>query len=334
MTEPTPEAIPHRRRRRRRPKNAPPFTIQPLHITVASVAVLAVIIGVAIVVENRPALQGREAYAPPNNGAAVVAATSTATVTATATVEPTATHTLPPPSPAATFTATVPTPTATRQPTPTPSPVPPVVLTAIARQCAQYTDVQRLLLTRVDRDVLLPRDYLPEDLQVMPLNPGNVFYGSVQMRKIVQQPLLDMLDAMNQAGLKTIVISGYRSFADQTLAYEQWLRLFPDRAPQLSAVPGHSEHQLGTAIDFSTPYMKDQYGDYFSKSFADTAEGLWLTKQAAYYGFTLSYPQWAEDVTGYEWEPWHFRYVGSLAQQLLENHVTLTEYIQKCNGGS
>ncbi len=332
MTEPTPEAIPHRRRRRR-PKKAPPFTIQPLHITVASVAVLAIIIGVAIVVENRPSLKGREPYVPSSSGAAVAAGTSTATALAVATAVPTGTHTLPP-GPATTFTATVPAPTATRQPTRTPSPIPPIVLTAIAQQCAQYTDVQRLLLTRIDRDVVVPRDYLPEDLQVVPLNPGNVFYGSVQMRKIVQQPLLDMLDAMNQAGLKTIVISGYRSFADQTLAYEQWLRLFPDRAPQLSAVPGHSEHQLGTAIDFSTPYMKDQYGDYFSKSFADTPEGQWLTKQAAYYGFTLSYPQWAEDITGYEWEPWHFRYVGSLAKQLLENHVTLTEYIQKCGGGS
>ncbi len=331
MTEPTPEAIPHRRRRRS--KKAPPFTIQTLHITVASVAVLAIIIGVAIVVENRPSLKGREPYVPSNNGAAVAAGTSTATALAAATAAPTGTHTLPP-SPVATLTATVPAPTATRRPTRTPSPIPPIALTAIAQQCAQYTDVQRLLLTRVDRDVVLPRDYLPEDLQVVPLNSRNVFYGSFQLRRIVQRPLLDMLDAMNQAGLKTIVISGYRSFADQTLAYEQWLRLFPDRAPQLSAVPGHSEHQLGTAIDFSTPYMKDQYGDYFSKNFADTPEGQWLTKQAAYYGFTLSYPQWAEDITGYEWEPWHFRYVGSLAQQLLENHVTLTEYIQKCSGGS
>ncbi len=224
---------------------------------------------------------------------------------------------------------------ATPQPTPSPTPAPPTALTAVTlEQCSLYSQNPQDLLTRVDRDVELPREYQPPDLAPVPLNSRNVYYGTILLRMPIHQPLLEMLEAMNQAGLRPWVMSGFRSYSDQALAFEKWTAEYPDRASKLSAVPGHSEHQLGTVVDFSTPYMDDKYGDYFNKRFAQTPEGQWLTSQAANYGFTLSYPQWAVDITGYEWEPWHFRYVGSLAQQLLENHVTLTEYIQKCSGGS
>jgi D-alanyl-D-alanine carboxypeptidase len=125
-------------------------------------------------------------------------------------------------------------------------------------------------------------------------------------------------------------MSGFRSYGEQQLAYENWLKLYPDRAPDFSAVPGHSEHQLGTSVDFSTPYMKDLYDDYFNVNFSSTPEGQWLMKQAAYYGFTLSYPSWATQETGYAWEPWHFRYVGILAGELQARNITLTQYLQEC----
>jgi zinc D-Ala-D-Ala carboxypeptidase len=76
--------------------------------------------------------------------------------------------------------------------------------------------------------------------------------------------------------------------------------------------------------------MSDTYGDFFHVNFSKTAEGLWLLKQAAYYGFTLSYPSGATELTGYAWEPWHYRYVGILAQQLYARQQTLTEYLQEC----
>jgi len=135
---------------------------------------------------------------------------------------------------------------------------------------------------------------------------------------------------MNQAGLSIWVMSGYRSYSDQELAYEKWLKLYPDRAPDISAVPGHSEHQLGTVVDFSTPYMDNLYNDFFNVAFFNTPEGQWLNKQAAYYGFTLSYPAWATQVTGYAYEPWHYRYVGILARDLLTRNVTLTQYLHEC----
>ena len=95
-------------------------------------------------------------------------------------------------------------------------------------------------------------------------------------------------------------------------------------------MPGHSEHQLGTVVDFSTPYMDDLYSDFFHINFSQTAEGQWLLRQAAYYGFTLSYPPWAIEQTGYAWEPWHFRYVGSLALELYARNITLTQYLRQC----
>jgi LAS superfamily LD-carboxypeptidase LdcB len=233
---------------------------------------------------------------------------------ATATLNPT--QTLEPPTPTATF---------------TPTPLPAATLTAIYIQnCSLYTQVPADLLTYVDRNVSVPRDFVPDDLEVVPLAQQNTAFRPIPLRQVVHQPLLDLLDAMNQAGLSPWVMSGYRSYSEQQLAYDKWLNLYPDRAPDISAVPGHSEHQLGTAVDFSTPYMDDLYGDYFHINFFQTPEGQWLMRQAAYYGFTLSYPTWAVEQTGYAWEPWHFRYVGILARELLARNITLTQYLQEC----
>lgn len=242
--------------------------------------------------------------------------------------------------------AIVPTPTTTPTPSPTFTPVPPsptpiptatlspllvgATQTAAYNICALYSQIPPELMVRVDRQTALPRDYAPPDLTVVPLDTRNTSYSEVRLRQMVQRPLLDMLDAMNQAGLSVWVASGFRSYSDQKLAYDKWLTLYPERAPEISAVPGHSEHQLGTAVDFTTPYMDDLYGDFFNIRFAETNEGKWLARQAAYYGFTLSYPQDKTAATEYAWEPWHFRYVGILAQNLLAQNLTLTEYIQLC----
>jgi D-alanyl-D-alanine carboxypeptidase len=221
------------------------------------------------------------------------------------------------------------TPTSTPSPTPTPT-LNPTEISFNQALCALYDQVPPELLVRVDKDTPLPRDYEPPDLQTAPLDEKNVGFRAVPLRPIVHRPLLDMIDAMNQAGLSVWVASGYRSYSDQKLAYDKWVALYPDRAPEISAVPGHSEHQLGTSVDFTTPYMDDLYGDFFNVRFANTPEGEWLKKQAAYYGFALSYPENQTGITGYAWEPWHFRYVGLLALDLQTRNMTLTEYIRHC----
>jgi D-alanyl-D-alanine carboxypeptidase len=221
--------------------------------------------------------------------------------------------------------------TSTPSATPTETPIPAATQTAIyVASCANYDQIQPDLLTYVDRTTALLRDFEPGDLEIVPLETNNVAFRPIPMRTVVHRPLLDMLDAMNKAGLSIWVMSGYRSYSEQSLAFEKWQNLYPDRATDISAMPGHSEHQLGTAVDFSTPYMDDLYADFFHINFSQTAEGQWLLRQAAYYGFTLSYPPWAIEQTGYAWEPWHFRYVGSLALELYARNITLTQYLQQC----
>ena len=232
-----------------------------------------------------------------------------------------------PTTPAPTGTPVTPTPTVP----PTATQIPGATLTAVYQaDCSLYSQISPDLLTLVNKDQALPRDFQPADLAIVPLAQKNTAFQPIPLRRVVHQALLDMLDAMNQAGLSIWVMSGYRSYSDQQLAYEKWQRLYPDRVADISAVPGHSEHQLGVSVDFSTPYMDDLYNDYFHVNFYTTPEGQWLSKQAAYYGFTLSYPAWATQITGYAWEPWHYRYVGILAQELYKRNITLTQYIQEC----
>jgi D-alanyl-D-alanine carboxypeptidase len=232
-----------------------------------------------------------------------------------------------PTTPAPTGTPVTPTPTVP----PTATQIPGATLTAVYQaDCSLYSQISPDLLTLVNKDQALPRDFQPVDLAIVPLAQKNTAFQPIPLRRVVHQALLDMLDAMNQAGLSIWVMSGYRSYSDQQLAYEKWQRLYPDRVADISAVPGHSEHQLGVSVDFSTPYMANLYSDYFHVNFYTTPEGQWLSKQAAYYGFTLSYPAWGTQITGYAWEPWHYRYVGILAQELFKRNITLAQYIQEC----
>ncbi|MCC6192733.1 MAG: M15 family metallopeptidase [Anaerolineales bacterium] len=233
--------------------------------------------------------------------------------------------TQPPPTPAPAVTA--PAPAETPSPTATPGSAQSLASEA---GCGLYNQIPADLLTLVDRDTALDRDFVPEDLEEVPLDPANLAFRPIPLRQVVHQPLLDMLDAMNQAGLSVWVMSGYRTYGEQQLAYNKWLQLYPDRAADISALPGHSEHQLGTALDFSTPYMDERYGDFFNIRFDQTPEGQWLLRHAKYYGFTLSYPARAVEQTGYAVEPWHFRYVGLLADELAAREITLTEYLRGC----
>jgi D-alanyl-D-alanine carboxypeptidase len=265
---------------------------------------------------------------------AVIRASAQDQAAVTPTRAPTLTRVQLPDTAAATHTPPAPTvtPPATATPTPTETPLPAATQTALflAEPCAHYDQVPADLLVHVDRETGLARDYEPADLATVALADDNVLYRSIQLRRGAHQPLLDLLAAMNAAELKPLVISGYRSYSEQTLAFEKWQQLYPDRAPAISAQPGHSEHQLGTAVDFSTAEMVELYGDFFNVRFSRTAEGQWLLEHAVEYGFTLSYPAEAVEETGYAWEPWHYRYVGDLAAELLARSMTLTAYLREC----
>ena len=132
-------------------------------------------------------------------------------------------------------------------------------------------------------------------------------------------------------GLQPQIISGYRSYSSQVIAWNKWLEEYPDRASIVSAPPGHSEHQLGTTIDFGSPELATIVGDdevEFHTSFYLTREGRWLAENAYKYGFTLSFTVENSAISGLYYEPWHFRYIGSkLARYLERNDISLIEYL-------
>ncbi|MBK8987737.1 MAG: M15 family metallopeptidase [Chloroflexi bacterium] len=260
---------------------------------------------------------------------AVAAATAvptnlSSTSTSTAVALPTPT-TAPPTTPTAVSTATnSPTPVATHTPTVTPTATPIPACT----QRVPHDD----LLTLVTLTYGLSRDYEPQDLVAI-----NDYFGvdvtlgyPNQLREAAIEPLVAMVTDMLSSGLKPQIISGYRSYYSQSIAYNKWFRLNPESAAIVSAPPGHSEHQLGTAVDFGSPELPDVVGQEdieFHTYFFKTSEGIWLLENAHRYGFTLSYSREAFELTGFYYEPWHYRYIGvEMATQLKEMGMTLTEY--------
>jgi len=241
-------------------------------------------------------------------------------VTASPTSAPTTAPTVAP-SPTAT---SAPQPTAANTPTPSPTPNRDI-------PCSQrFADDG--LLTVVTLTYGLSRDYVPRGL--VPLDAyfsGDVTLGyPTELRHLVIGPLATMIADMQAAGLHPFIISGYRSYSAQAIARQKWVEQEPERVNILSAPPGFSEHQLGTVVDFGSPELPEIVGQEdieFHTYFYKTSEGLWLADNAHRYGFTLSYPFEATEVTGFFYEPWHYRYVGvEMATQLYNDETSLTEH--------
>ncbi len=250
---------------------------------------------------------------------------------------PAATPTLPPPTvhdetavAGATVVAQLPTntpqPTATATATPSPTPT----ATPIGPCAARLPGDD--LFTIVTQTYGLSRDYAPQDLALLTdFLPVDITLGyPTELRQVALGPLIQMIADMQNAGLQPWILSGYRSYSAQAISWEKWNREEPERAAILSARPGHSEHQLGTTLDFGSPELAEIVGIEdieFHTYFYQTSEGIWLAENAHRYGFTLSYPRGAQELTGFFYEPWHFRYVGEeMATFLHESGTYLTEY--------
>lgn len=166
--------------------------------------------------------------------------------------------------------------------------------------------------------------YAPKDLVTL---PSNLSVKGRRVRQQVADALAVMAEAALADGVKLNVDSGYRSYQTQyDLFYRYVKRDGVFKAETYSARPGQSEHQLGTAVDFGGTNR-----DY-SDGFADTAQGKWLLANAHKYGFALSYPKGKQEITGYKYEPWHYRYIGvELAMEWKESGLTLIEFLQQKN---
>jgi zinc D-Ala-D-Ala carboxypeptidase len=172
-----------------------------------------------------------------------------------------------------------------------------------------------------------PLKYQPENL-VSPAFPKpkvqNPF--GLQLREEAALATEEMASAMAEEGIGTLILnSGFRTYKNQQGLYN---RTRDTRglavAEKLSARPGHSEHQLGLAADFS---VRGQ-GCVIMVCFGNTEAGNWLAENSHEYGFVLRYPRGYKPVTGFQYEPWHFRYVGiELATEMNTKGIkTLEEF--------
>lgn len=161
------------------------------------------------------------------------------------------------------------------------------------------------LLTLVDKQHYLAADFVPADIVAL---KANDFYllnrNDLSLRVPVEIALRKMASAAKNDGINLVVSSTYRSYDYQKNLYERNVRqLGKAVADRESAPPGASQHQLGVAVDFGS----------ITDEFAQTKQGQWLAANAGNYGWSLSFPDGYEDVTGYRWECWHYRYIGERA---------------------
>lgn len=177
----------------------------------------------------------------------------------------------------------------------------------------------------VNKKRSLPGGFVPEDLIVpgvhLRLNPSD---EQMHIRKGVEADLKAMFAAANKEGIDLVFGSGYRSEVTQKGFYDGYVaKDGKDAADTYSARPGHSEHQTGLAFDLSTP----DGNCHLQICYADTPGGQWVAKHAYEYGFVIRYPKGKESVTGYQYEPWHLRYVGTaLATEIQKAGQTLEEF--------
>jgi D-alanyl-D-alanine carboxypeptidase len=184
-----------------------------------------------------------------------------------------------------------------------------------------------LLLVRKDR--ALPLTYLTSTV-ILSVGGGN---PQQRLDVRVASFYIKMYNDANRDGVQLIPYSGYRTIARQKQNYERKIRQYQDQgfryteacnlAAQIVLPPGCSEHEAGLAMDIVAPGRWS-----LDEGFADTKEFAWLTEHAQDYGFVLRYPKSKTKITGVDYEPWHWRYVGvSNARIMSAESLCLEEYL-------
>ena len=174
----------------------------------------------------------------------------------------------------------------------------------------------------VNKYYLLSSDYAPDDLVSVPQTYSWGELGSQKVREVAYNAFLDMWHAAEQEGYYLMINSSYRSYQDQEAVYNNYKSSSGQKyADSIAARPGSSEHQTGLAIDIFSKTNTNR------NSFTDSPEAKWLEDNAHIYGFSLRYPEDKVDITGYNYESWHFRYVGEdIATYIYEHDITFEEY--------
>jgi D-alanyl-D-alanine carboxypeptidase len=190
------------------------------------------------------------------------------------------------------------------------------------------------LLVLVNKEYQLPSTYAPSDLVSVCPEVSNircVNNTNFLVRSILIDNLKELANAAKEDNIDLSIRSAYRSYNTQVATYNHWLSVNGGNVAatdKISARAGHSQHQLGTTIDFSTSEINDGLGG----TFAGTRASQWLVDNAYKYGFVISYPQGYESVTGYNYESWHYRFIGKeYAQDMVNSGMILELYLRSKN---
>ena len=174
----------------------------------------------------------------------------------------------------------------------------------------------------VNRQWMVTEAYEPAELDMSDV-PGQVR----KMRPEAAEALREMFAACKEeTGLTLLSVSGYRSYAKQDGLFRAKMRSVKknvEKAMEYVAPPGASEHQTGLAMDIG-----QKHKETLEISFAKMPGGIWCLENCWRFGFILRYGEEWEDITGYKYEPWHFRYVGvDAARYMMDNNLCLEEFL-------
>ncbi|WP_238672896.1 D-alanyl-D-alanine carboxypeptidase family protein [Turicibacter sanguinis] len=179
----------------------------------------------------------------------------------------------------------------------------------------------------VNKNYRLPDNYEPDDLVLLdvPLYRNNTENEGNYMREEAAEALKSLFSEAEACGYTLIARSGYRSYATQVQLYNRYVSEDGvEAADTYSARPGHSEHQTGLTIDITSPVVNND----LTESFGDTSTGKWVRENAHRFGFIIRYPEDRVSDTGYQYEPWHLRYVGiEVATQIYNQNWILEDYL-------
>lgn len=176
-------------------------------------------------------------------------------------------------------------------------------------------------LILVNQDKAVPKGYQPPLAEIT---------NGYQVDQRIVADLTEMLEAAEAEGLKLIICSAYRSLSEQADLFNSKSRSYQEtglskleadkQTMTLIQQSGHSEHNLGLALD-----IVSRNNQRLDDSQAETVEQKWLLENSGFYGFILRYPQGREKETGVNYEPWHYRYVGKQAADIITNQQWILE---------
>ena len=182
----------------------------------------------------------------------------------------------------------------------------------------QETDTSKGDLMLVNKYYKLTKDFKLDD--IVPIS-NQFAYEDNEIRKHVYERYRSMWNAAKEEGLLLIVNSSYRDYETQDAVWKDYAEANGEEwADNKAARAGSSEHETGLALDIVT-------NNVIMNEFENTEEFKWLQDNAYKYGFILRYPKGKENITGYEYESWHYRYVGEeVAKEIHDLDITFDEY--------